>query len=478
MQPTEHIKNSLEIQADFKAEPGDRGRYTINNKNYKRVLIHNAPFLFTCDEHDKISIKEHHSVIIEGDTIVDVLPADKVNTNGFDVVYDAGKRGGIVITPGLINTHSHSHQYLMRSSMQYDEGESIDETVAAWAAWQQHETDEAHAIALIGDITEQQKHGITTTLTHGPNFAAAEEAARITRHHIINAVSAVSNSRPDNTPEMAEVHIKNKSNYHSTPAVSLHYLYKASRDVLEKVRAMVEQYDILLTFHMAESSFVEQETIAKHGMRETALLKSMGLLNSNTLASHVLHVNDAEIKEIAQSNMGIAHLPTSNTIHKSGSFAFWKFEEAGAFHRISLGTDSVVSKSRLDLLTEAYQTRITHLYDRTVKFSSLFKMMTTNGAHVLHEPHRGRIIKGAKADMVFWKLKDRGFIPYDEENPVTLLGNIITHGGRYVRDLLINGRFVIKDRRHQCIDESKLLEETQKAHMEVRRRVQSHNGSN
>jgi len=98
-------------------------------------------------------------------------------------------------------------------------------------------------------------------------------------------------------------------------------------------------------------------------------------------------------------------------------------------------------------------------------------MMTANGARVLNMKDRGKIIAGHKADICFWKLKDRGCIPYDKDNPVTLLGNIITHGGRYVRDLMINGKFVIKDRKHVLIDESKLLEEIQKAHISIRKRI-------
>ncbi|MDZ4221810.1 MAG: amidohydrolase family protein, partial [Patescibacteria group bacterium] len=471
MKSPRNIQQSLKAHANFEAEPGEHGRYAINNKNYKRVLVHNAPFLFTCDENEKIAIKKNHSIIIEGDTIKDVLPADSVDPKGFDVVYDAGKRGGTVITPGLINTHSHTHMYLMRSAMMLDEGESIDETIRAMAEWQQYETEESLTIASIGDLTEQQKHGITTTLTHGPSFMAAETAGQACSHNLINAVSAISNSRPENTPETVEQLFRDQKGYHSTPAAALHYLYKANASALKKVRDITEKHGALVTFHMAESEGVVNQTIKQHGMRELAVLKKYGLLNEQSLASHVLHVTDEEIAELVAHKVGIAHLPTSNTIHKSGTFRFWIFDEYGGAPLISLGTDSVVSKNRLDLLTEAYQSRITHLYERTVKFGSLFKMMTINGARVLHMPERGRIIKGAKADIVFWKLKDRGFIPYDEANPITLLGNIITHGGRYVRDLMINGRFVIKDRKHLLVDESTLLAETQTAHMHVRGRV-------
>ena len=466
------IINSVRYQTQAKQEENSaHSRYKIFNKDYRRTLIHNAPFLFSCDNNDHLEFKKNYSIIIEDDIITDVLPAKKVNKKNFDLIYDAGKRSGVVITPGFVNTHSHIHMYLMRTAMMLDEGENIDETIAAMPKWQKHETDANMTIASIGDLTEQQKSGITTTLTHGPSFAAAETAALATQHNLINAVSTISNSRPENTPEMVEKILQKKDNFFSAPALAIHYLYKADKKQLEKIQKIVTENNALLTFHMAESEFVAKENIKKHGMRETDLLQKFNLLNQKSLASHVLHVNKKEIKMLAKSKIGISHLPTSNVTHKSGIFKFWEFYKEQAFPRMSLGTDSVVSKSRLDILSEAYQTRLMHLYSQTVKFGSLFKMMTINGAKVLNMSNRGRLTPGHKADIVFWKLKDRGFMPYDEKEPFTLLGNMITHGGRSARDLMINGRFVIKNRIHQLINESRLLEEIQKAHMQVRSKM-------
>jgi len=62
-------------------------------------------------------------------------------------------------------------------------------------------------------------------------------------------------------------------------------------------------------------------------------------------------------------------------------------------------------------------------------------------------------------------------MPYNENKPVSLIGNMITHGGRSVRDLMINGEFVISNRLHNLINESKLMSELQKVHMELRKRI-------
>ena len=465
------IKNKLLPQGEAYKETREHSRYVINKKNYKKILIFKAPYIFTCDEKDKFVFKKNYSIEIEDGVIKKVFLAKSINKNNYDLIYDASKRGGIIITPGLINTHAHIHMYLLRSAMMLDEGEGVDDTIAAMAKWQKNDTDESMAFAAVADLTEQQKNGITTTLTQGPSFFAHEAASHASAHNLINAISAVSNSRPDNNPEMVEKIFKNKNDYYSTPAAALHYLYKTPLSTLKKIKSLVDAHDALVTFHMAESPLVAEKTAKIHGARETALLKKIGLLNSHSIASHVIHVNNEEIKELAQSQIGIAHLPTSNNIHKSGTFPIWRLTDGGGFGQISLGTDSVVSKNRLDILTEAYQARLTHLYKRTIKFSALFKMMTINGARVLHLPDRGKILPGMKADLAFWKIKDRGCVPYDKSNPFTLMGNIIAHNGRSVRDLMINGKFIIKNRRHLLIDESKLLEVIQTEHMKMRRRV-------
>ncbi len=466
-----HEKIKKSVQARNLLEDDDHSRFEIKNPRHKTVLIRNVPFIFTCDKNNKLVCLKNHSIIIKNDIILDVLPAKKVTKKDFDLVYDAQKRGGIVVTPGLINAHAHPPMYLMRSAMTLDEGESVDSTISSMPDWERNMTDEDYAFSTVGDLTEQQKNGITTTLSHYAVYAPIEAAARATKHNIINAVSVASNTHPKNSPALIrEIIGKKEANWESHLAIALHYVHRGDPKILTEIKKLSDEHGLLFTCHMAESKGVAEKCVAKHGMRETELLEKYGLLNSKTIVSHAIYLSDGEIAKLVENEVGIVHLPTSNVIHKSGTFPFWKFYDKEGLPRIALGTDSVVSKSRLDLLTEAYQARITHLYSRTIKFGSLFKMMTVNGARILNMPDRGKILPGMKADIAFWKLKDRGFIPFDEKNSMTLLGNLITHGGRTVRDLMINGRFIIKGRRHQLVDESKLLEVLQKRHMEMRRR--------
>lgn len=461
------ISKMFELDAEAGKE-SEHGRVRKKSERIKRTLIGDVPYIFTCDENEKITTYKNYSIVIEDDLIVQVAPRKKIKEQNFDLVYDAGKRGGIVVTPGLINAHSHPPMYLMRSAMMLDEGESVDKTIASMPLWERIMTDENYIFSAIGDLTEQQKGGITTTLSHFSSFYPLEYSARITKHNVINALSVASNVHLENSPDTLRKILSKNEERTSQIAMCIHYLYKASPKVLSEVSDIIKEYNLLFTFHMAESLEVSDKCVENHGMREVDVLEKYGLLNKNTIASHVIYVNEKEIRKMVKNKTGIVHLPTSNVIHKSGTFPFWKFYDAGGNGQISLGTDGVVSKSRLDLLSEAYQTRITHLYSRTIKFGTLFKMMTVNGARVLNMPDRGRILPGMKADLAFWKLRDRGFIPYDQSNPITLIGNLITHGARSVRDLMINGQFVIRGRRHQFVNETKLLGALQKEHMTMR----------
>lgn len=449
----------------------EHGRYRVNKADYETILIHNIPYFFTCDENDKLQFVENNSIVIKGDIIQEILPKEKVNVEDYDLVYDAGKRGGTVVTPGFINAHAHPPMYLLRSSMDLDEGENIDETLAKLPKWESKMTNDDLALSSVGDLTEQQKFGVTTTFSHYNNFDAIEIATKMTGQNVINGISVASHVSLENSPALIEKFLEEKKGSQSRLAMAVHYLYKASPEVLNKVRELIKQHNLLFTCHMSESKKVIEETLKRHKMREVEVLEHYGLLNKNTIISHAIHLRDEEIARVADAEVGIVHLPTSNRIHKSGVFPYWRYHDMGAFKSIALGTDSVISKSRLDILTEAYRARTTHLYVKTIKFGSLFKMMTINGAKILDMPKHGRILPGYKADLVFWKLKDRGFVPFDKENPFTLIGNIITHSGRVARDVMIGGKFVIRSRKHRLIDESKLLDILQERHMEMRRRV-------
>jgi 5-methylthioadenosine/S-adenosylhomocysteine deaminase len=223
--------------------------------------------------------------------------------------------------------------------------------------------------------------------------------------------------------------------------------------------------------HAAETQSWVSDCVNTFGKRTVESLVDLKLAGPNVILSHAVHLSEEEIRLVKKYKIGIVHLPTSNKLHQSGEFHYPAFVKFGAQNQICLGTDSVISKNSLDLLSEALQTRIMHMDKHKILYEDLFRMMTSQAADVLRLGKVGRILPGFTADLAFWKLKDRGFLPYNERKPISLIGNMITHGGRNIRDLMINGEFIISNRRHNLINESHLLTSLQEAHMNLRRRL-------
>ena len=471
---TTPLIETLRTAEDFNGKSRAHTRYQLVGRPRKlgRILIQGSAFVITVDGKNKLQVLPRHSIYIVGGVIKDVFPArqKKVPPEKVDLLYDGAKRGGIVVTPGFINGHAHPPMYLLRSSMTLDKGD-IREQVTKMARLESKMRDRDFLIGAVGDFTEEQKNGITTILSHYATFEPIDRAAELTHENVINAISAVSNSHPENTPALVERILKQRKRYYSTPAISIHYLHKASRVELKKIKELVKRYRVLLTMHAAENEEWVQACVEKFGGRTVEALVELGLAGSHTVLSHAVHISDDEVRLIRKHKIGVVHLPTSNKLHKSGEFHYPEFVHAGADRQICLGTDSVISKNSLDLLSEALQTRIMHLDRHRVLYEDLFKMMTSQAAEILKLGRVGRILPGYRADLAFWKLKDRGFLPYNERNPVSLVGNMITHSGRMVRDLMVRGEFIISNRLHNLIDESELLLELQQAHMALRTRL-------
>jgi len=464
----------LDSEIDYEAKRRNRSRYTVLGQptSIKRILIHGATFVITADGNNKLQVLPNRSVYIVNDKIKEVFPANKksIPISKIDLIYDASKRSGIVITPGFINAHAHPPMYLLRSSLTLDKGNVIDQ-VDKMAELEAKMKADDFFLGAVGDFTEEQKNGITTTFSHYGVFDPIEKAAVLTKQRVINAISAVSHSHPQNTPAMVERVLKKKKNYFSQPAIAVHYIHKPTLSQIKKIKALIKKYQVLFTMHTAENEEWVNECVEKFGKPTVEALVDLGLADSNLILSHAVHFSEEEIELVRKYKIGIVHLPTSNKLHQSGKFKYPLFVKHKADKRICLGTDSVVSKNSLDLLSEALQARIMHQDTHRVLYEDLFKMMTSQAAEVLKLGKVGRVLPGYRADLSFWKLRDRGFMPYNEKKPLSLVGNMITHGGRNIRDLMINGEFIISNRVHNLVDESQLLLELQKAHMKLRKRL-------
>ena len=89
--------------------------------------------------------------------------------------------------------------------------------------------------------------------------------------------------------------------------------------------------------------------------------------------------------------------------------------------------------------------------------ADLFRAATSNGAKALGRDDLGRLAPGAKADLIVVDLRSVRVNPVDD--PIRTL--IMNTTGANVRDVVINGRFVMQDYTIPGIDTQRLIEEAQ-----------------
>jgi cytosine/adenosine deaminase-related metal-dependent hydrolase len=87
------------------------------------------------------------------------------------------------------------------------------------------------------------------------------------------------------------------------------------------------------------------------GQTPVGWLEEHGALTERTLCIHAVQIEASDIDRLAGSGAAVAHCPLSNRAHAHGAAPLRALLKAGV--RVGLGTDSVASVGRLDMLAEA-----------------------------------------------------------------------------------------------------------------------------
>jgi 5-methylthioadenosine/S-adenosylhomocysteine deaminase len=277
--------------------------------------------------------------------------------------------GDALLTPGLVNAHTHLDLTALRGLLH---GESffswIRSVVAARDELTADETlDSARAGILEGllagvttfadtapgpagfrAIRDMAVRGIAYLEVFGPDPAQCDAALADLRHR----VAAL---RPGETP-LVRV------------GVSPHAPYSVS-DVLYAATAdFARREGLPLATHVAESdaelSFVAAGTgpfaellgkrgiaVAPRGRTPVAMLERAGVLAANALLIHCVRCDAGDVAAIARSGAAVVTCPNSNRYFGHGAAPAREFVAAGV--RLGVGSDSMASNTRMDLLAEA-----------------------------------------------------------------------------------------------------------------------------
>ncbi|MEZ4521067.1 MAG: amidohydrolase family protein [Thermomicrobiales bacterium] len=420
-------------------------------------------------------------VIVEGNEIIHVGK----NWDGeTDVVIDAGDR---VVTPGLINTHSHLAGSPLDKSYIEDVGKrqwSMSGLVEMLPARGAAMDDEAAEACVDYSMAELLKTGTTTVMEIGgigDYVADAVEKAGL-RAYIANGYRSgrwltrdgkqveyewdeeAGNEGFDAAVEFIE-RIDGRANGRIKGFLSPAQIDTCTEELLVRSREASDSMSVPLALHVSQSVFEFDEMTKRHGMTPVEWLDSIGFLSEWNILGHVIIIAGGSWAQYAGDDL--AHLADHGA---SVAHCVWVFARRGIAMEsfpeymrrgvnMTLGTDTNPQSMIEALRWTSVLGKIMDRQTETVTGLDVFNAATLNAAKMLHRNDLGRIAEGAKADLLFWDAEAMFMSPL--RDPIKNIVYNATPGD--LRDVMIDGAWVVQNGEVLNVDERKVSENLQYA---------------
>ncbi len=249
------------------------------------------------------------------------------------------------------------------------------------------------------------------------------------------------------------------------PSVAPHAPYTCTPEILHLAAGLAQEFDVPLHTHIAETSLEVENMRSEQGMPVVPYVKKQGLLEAKVLAAHCVHIDEGEIRTLLHARTGVSHNPSSNMKLGSGVAPVRRMLELGL--NVGIGTDGPASNNDLDMfeeirlaafLAKGFSGDPTALPARTV-----LSMATRLGARALHLGDiTGSLEPGKRADLILVDLSSLHNSPRFRHDPNGTYAQIIYAGkASDVTDVMIEGKWVMRDKQLLTINETDLVRESQ-----------------
>ncbi len=130
-----------------------------------------------------------------------------------------------------------------------------------------------------------------------------------------------------------------------------HAIYTVSEDSLRWIADLAADRGIPVQIHLSETEQEVIDCVAAHGERPARYLDRVGLLTPRTVLAHGVWLDDDELELIAERGATVVTNPVANLkLAVGGVFPYPRARAAGV--RVGLGTDGPGSNNSLDLFAD------------------------------------------------------------------------------------------------------------------------------
>jgi len=407
--------------------------------------------------------------VLKGDVLVD---SDRIRAVGSvdaeaDEVLDCS---GCAVLPGLINTHQHVANTLLRGiADDVPLEEMLEKSFAIDAKFTRRDVQIG---ALLGCL-EMIRSG--TTSFHDL-FYWEDEVARAVRESGLrgflswNTLDEAYTTQRGNPVRNAEQFVsKHKGDPLVTPSIGVQGVYVASEETYTKAREAADRLGVRLHTHLAETRGEVYDHEAKMGQRPVEWLERIGFLCDRLTAAHCVWLTLNEVRVLARHGVSVAHCPVSNMKLASGGVAPVP-EMLGEGIAVSLGTDSPLSNNGLDMFADMKVASLLHKATRwdarVVSAHQVLDMATIGGARALGvDAELGSIEVGKRADLTVVSLKRPHTTPF---YPANVIGHLVySSRGGDVQTTMVDGKILMADGVVRTVDEADVIARAQETAREL-----------
>ncbi len=437
------------------------------------LLIRNADVLVTMDGPRR---EIPGGSLLATDGVITAIGADVTPEAAASAsrVIDAS---GCVVTPGLVNIHHHMFQNLVRAVPGGQDALLFGWLQSLYPIFAKMTPDAIRISATLA-LSELALSGCTMSSDHQYLYVngirlddAIDGAADVgVRFHPTRGAMSLGESDgglpPDalveNEAAVLEEMIRLVDAHHDPkPGAMLRVglapcsPFTVSQDLMREAAVLARDKGVRLHTHLAENDEDIAYSLEKFGCRPGQYAEDLGWLGDDVWHAHCVKLDTSEIARFAATGTGVAHCPCSNCRLGSGIAPVRQMRDAGV--TVGLGVDGSASTDAADLIAEARQAmllqRVANGADAMPAREAL-EIATLGGAKALGRDDLGSLEPGKRCDLAIWDMSEiHCFGIWDKVAALTLTGP------HRVRDLVVEGRDVVRDRQLVTLDIGKALEE-------------------
>jgi 5-methylthioadenosine/S-adenosylhomocysteine deaminase len=237
-------------------------------------------------------------------------------------------------------------------------------------------------------------------------------------------------------------------------------IWTVDERTLRQTRQVADEEAALVTMHVAETSFEIDHALQTYGQTDAEFLSDIGFLGPDVLAVHCVQCSGHDIRVLRHHGVKVSHNPCSNLYLASGCPPIPAMLSQGI--TVGLASDGPASSNNHSLFQAMKVAALVPKglsRDATIiTAEKVLEMATIDGARAVGLADRiGSVEIGKLADLAVIDYENAFMMPI--HHPVSAL--VYSALGHEVSDVIVGGRFLMRNRVLLSVDEAAVLRQAQ-----------------